>query len=58
MPEGVKVWGPIPNTRLGGVKNVDRVNEFGEEAGFWRLVSDVVDDVRVTKGRITQRLKG
>ena len=35
--KGVSLWGvPIPNAWLGNVKNVDLVQEFGSDEGFWK----------------------
>jgi hypothetical protein len=56
--KGVSLWGvPVPNAWLGGIKNIDLVSEFGGETGFWKTVAAGVDEVLVTEGRITVRLK-
>lgn len=55
---GVSVMGvPIPNAWLGGIKNIDLVQEFGETEGFWKSFSDGVESIRVTDGFLTFRLK-
>jgi hypothetical protein len=55
---GVSIWGvPIPNAWLGGIKNVDLVNEFGMERGFWRTFSAGIEDIRIVDGRLSIILK-
>lgn len=55
--KGVSVWGvPIPNAWLGGLKNVDLVNEFGDE-GFWKSFSDGIEDVEVREGELKLKLR-
>lgn len=56
--KGVSVMGvPVPAAWLGGLKNVDLVNEFGAGPGFWKSFSEGVDDIRVEDGRVRIRLK-
>jgi len=56
--KGVSIWGvPLPNAWLGGIKNVDLVQEFGMEKGFWNTLAAGVEYVRVSDGRLTLRLK-
>ncbi len=56
--KGVSIWGvPIPNAWLGGIKNVDLVQEFGYEAGFWQGFAAGVDDLQVEEGVLKIRLK-
>lgn len=56
--QGVSVWGvPVPNTWLGGLKNVDLVSEFGAEEGFWKAFADGIEDIRVTEGELHIKLK-
>ncbi|MGD8252529.1 MAG: hypothetical protein PVF20_09455, partial [Desulfobacterales bacterium] len=56
--KGVSLWGvPVPNAWLGGIKNIDLVSEYGGKTGFWKTVAAGVDEVLVTEGRITVRLK-
>ncbi len=55
---GVSVWGvPIPNAWLGGLKNVDLIQEFGQEPGFWKAFADGVEAVEVKQGYLLIRLK-
>lgn len=56
--KGVSVMGvPIPNAWLGGMKNIDLVGYYGEEAGFWKAFADGVDNIRIEDGNITMMLK-
>ena len=55
---GISVMGvPMPSAWLGGMKNVDLVQEFGGDTGFWKAFSDGVEDIRVEEGQLTVRLK-
>ena len=55
--KGISVWGvPIPSAYLGGLKNVDLINEFGE-SGFWKSFSDGLNDLSVQDGSILIHLK-
>lgn len=55
---GVSLWGvPIPNAWLGNMKNVDLVQEFGDQKGFWEAFADGVDEVEISDGRLRMRLK-
>jgi len=56
--KGVSIMGvPIPNAWLGGLKNVDLVNEFGQDEGFWKAFADGVEDVNIAEGNLIIRLK-
>jgi hypothetical protein len=56
--KGVSVMGiPIPNAWLGGLKNIDLVNEFGVDPGFWQSFAEGVEHIQVTDGKIDIRLK-
>jgi hypothetical protein len=56
--KGVSLWGtPIPNAWLGGLKNVDLVQEFGGSGGFWDVFADGVDFINIDDGQLTIRLK-
>jgi hypothetical protein len=48
---------PVPNAWLGGLKNVDLVETFGTEAGFWKTVSDGIENIHVEEGSLKIRLK-
>lgn len=56
--KGVSVMGvPIPNAWLGGMKNIDLVQEFGGEKGFWKAFADGIDYLDVADGNLTIKLK-
>lgn len=55
---GVSVMGvPVPNAWLGDLKNVNLVEQFGAEPGFWRSFADGVADLRVQDGQLRIELK-
>jgi hypothetical protein len=55
---GVSIMGiPIPNSWLGDLKNVDLINEFGQDGGFWKAFGDGIKDIRVAEGKLVIRLK-
>jgi len=54
---GISVWGvPIPNAWLGNMKNVDLVEEFGNQKGFWKTFADGIEEVEVSDGRLRVKL--
>jgi hypothetical protein len=56
--KGVSVMGvPIPNAWLGGMKNIDLVEYYGAETGFWKAFADGVDNIHIEDGNITMVLK-
>jgi hypothetical protein len=56
--KGVSVLGvPLPNAWLGGMKNIDLVQEFGTEQGFWQAFAEGVDEIEVKEGKVRIRLK-
>ena len=56
--KGVKLMGvPVPNAWLGGLKNIDLVQEFGGEEGFWKLFSDGVESIETKEGELIITLK-
>ncbi|MBN1141860.1 MAG: arginine N-succinyltransferase [Deltaproteobacteria bacterium] len=56
--KGVSIMGvPVPNAWLGGLKNVDLVEQAGVRPGFWKSFSEGVEDIRVEDGRIKIKLK-
>lgn len=56
--KGVSIMGvPVPNAWLGGLKNIDLVNEFGNEEGFWKAFAEGIDAVNVKEGSLRIRLK-
>lgn len=55
--QGVSVWGiPMPNAWLGGLKNIDLIQEFGTSDGFWNAFADGIDDIRVEDGKLLLQL--
>jgi hypothetical protein len=55
---GISLWGvPIPNAWLGNIKNVDLVQEFGDQKGFWAAFADGIDQVEVSEGQLRVKLK-
>jgi hypothetical protein len=58
MLRGISLWGvPLPNSWLGGIKNVDLVKQFGGDKGFWKSFSDGVEYIRVEDGELSVQLK-
>ena len=58
MLRGISLWGaPLPNSWIGGIKNVDLVKEFGGESGFWKSFSEGIEYVRVEDGKLSLQLK-
>ncbi|NOR50357.1 MAG: arginine N-succinyltransferase [Desulfuromonadales bacterium] len=56
--KGISLWGvPIPNAWLGNMKNVDLVQEFGDQNGFWSAFADGVEEVEISDGQLRVRLK-
>ena len=56
--KGVSVMGvPIPNAWLGGMKNIDLVEHYRNESGFWKAFADGVDNITVKDGNVTLLLK-
>lgn len=56
--KGVSVMGvPIPNAWLGGMKNIDLVEHYGNESGFWKAFADGVDNISIEDGNVTLLLK-
>ncbi|HYQ71650.1 MAG TPA: arginine N-succinyltransferase [Gammaproteobacteria bacterium] len=56
--KGISIMGvPVPNAWLGGMKNIDLVEYYGHETGFWKAFADGVDNIRIQDGNITMVLK-
>jgi len=56
--KGISVMGvPVPGAWLGGMKNIDLVEYYGHESGFWKAFADGVDNIHVEDGNITMVLK-
>jgi hypothetical protein len=55
---GISLWGaPLPNSWIGGIKNVDLVEEFGGGQGFWKAFSEGIEYIRVEDGKLSVQLK-
>ncbi|MCL2790838.1 MAG: arginine N-succinyltransferase [Desulfobulbus sp.] len=55
---GVSVMGvPLPNAWLGGLKNIDLIQEFGTDPGFWKSFADGVEAIEVRDGSLRIVLK-
>lgn len=55
---GVSVMGvPIPNSWLGNLKNVDLVEQFGGDPGFWQAFADGVESIEIRDGGLHVQLK-
>ena len=55
---GVSAWGvPVPDAWLGNLKNVDLVNEFGGQQGFWKSFADGIEYIEINEGKINVKLK-
>lgn len=58
MLRGISLWGvPLPNSWIGGIKNVDLVKEFGGDRGFWKAFSEGIEYIRVEDGELLVQLK-
>jgi hypothetical protein len=56
--KGITIMGvSIPNAWLGGIKNIDLVEEFGADTGFWKTFSDGVEDIKIEEGFLKLKLK-
>lgn len=56
--KGVSVWGvPLPNAWLGNMKNIDLVQEFGTDQGFWQAFAAGVESMEVRDGELRVQLK-
>jgi plasmid maintenance system antidote protein VapI len=55
---GISVMGvPLPNAWLGGLKNIDLIDVFGTDPGFWKSFADGVDAIEVREGNLRFVLK-
>ena len=56
--KGVSLMGvPMPNSWLGGLKNIDLVKEYGADEGFWKAFSDGVESIGIEEGSLQVQLK-
>uniref|UniRef100_UPI0040567508 arginine N-succinyltransferase n=1 Tax=Candidatus Electronema sp. TaxID=2698783 RepID=UPI0040567508 len=56
--KGVSLMGvPLPNAWLGGLKNIDLMQEFGGQPGFWQSMGAGLESVSVQDGSISLKLR-
>lgn len=56
--KGVSIWGvPLPDAWLGNLKNIDLLQEYGGQGGFWQTLNAGVDEMRLQEGQLRIRLK-
>lgn len=56
--KGLSLMGvPMPNSWLGGLKNIDLVKEYGADEGFWKAFADGVESIGVAEGLLQVELK-
>lgn len=54
---GVSLWGvPLPNAWMGSLKNIDLVEQYGGEDGFWKNFADGVAFVKVVDDQLVVKL--
>nr|WP_320010486.1 arginine N-succinyltransferase [uncultured Desulfobulbus sp.] len=55
---GISVMGiPLPNAWLGGLKNIDLIETFGADPGFWKSLADGVAAIDVGEGHLRLLLR-
>lgn len=55
---GVSIMGvPVPAAWMGGLKNIDLIEQFGNDEGFWKTFSAGVDSISVQEGQLHIQLK-
>ncbi len=55
---GISIMGvPVPAAWMGGLKNIDLIEQFGTDAGFWKTFSEGVDSITVQEGQLHIQLK-
>jgi len=56
--KGVTVMGlPLPKAWLGGIKNIDLMQEFSGEGGFWQSLFDGLGELSIEDGELKLRVK-
>ncbi len=56
--KGVSVMGvPVPNDWMGGIKDIDLVQHFGQTEGFWKSLSGGLEHIKVVDGWLQIKLK-
>lgn len=54
---GVSIMGiPVPNAWLGNLKNIDLVEQFGNQEGFWQSFAAGIDNLSVESGELSIKL--
>ena len=55
---GISIMGvPLPNAWMGQLKNIELVEQFGNDQGFWQAFADGVETVNVQDGALRIQLK-
>ncbi len=58
MLRGVSVMGvPVPDAWLGNLRNVDLVEQFGGDRGFWQGLAAGIESLQVSNGELVLELK-
>ena len=58
MLRGVSVMGvPVPDAWLGNLRNVDLVEQFGGDRGFWQGLAAGIESLQVSDGELVLELK-
>ncbi len=56
--KGVTIMGvPVPNAWLGNLKNINIIEEYGHDEGFWKSFAEGVDQLQVEDGKLNIKLK-
>jgi hypothetical protein len=56
--KGVTVMGlPLPKAWLGGIKNMDLMQEFSGEGGFWQTLFSGLEELNVEDGELKLRVR-
>ena len=56
--KGLSLMGvPMPNSWLGGLKNIDLIERYSSEEGFWNAFAEGVESVSVKEGSLSIQLK-
>lgn len=54
---GISLWGvPLPNAWMGSLKNIDLVEEYGGDAGFWKNFAAGVAYIKVADDQLVVKL--
>jgi hypothetical protein len=56
--KGVSLMGfPLPNAWIGGLKNIDLMQEFGGQPGFWQSLGNGLESIQVREGELHLKLR-